>query len=285
MHELVSIVLPVYNGEKYLAQSIESVLNQTYKNIELIIVNDCSTDSSESIILKYKEIDTRIVYLKNEVNSKLPQSLNNGFSVARGDYFTWTSDDNIFHNNAIEVMVEYLKNNNNISLVYCDYRVIDEDGNFCYDVNVENKQYLIFRNVIGACFLYSSYAANKIGNYNVNYFLVEDYEYWLRINLYFDILPIHICLYDYRLHKNSLTATKKNEIKNALKKLHWNYLSIYERNAIHEDELIRYFDFILSYITKRRKRFSKELFFAIRHRKYFNKLLKKLSSKLSKIFA
>ena len=102
---LVSIILPVYNGERYLKQSIESCLNQTYKNIELIIVNDCSTDSTSLIIDEYLLKDNRVRVIDNHINKKLPASLNIGHSQIRGAYVSWTSDDNHYNENAIEVML------------------------------------------------------------------------------------------------------------------------------------------------------------------------------------
>src|SRR5574344_1664031 len=111
MSKLVSVVLPVYNGEKYLAQSIESVLNQTYKDIELIIVNDCSTDKTEEIAQSYVDKDFRVKLINNTENQKLPKSLNIGFQNASGDYYSWTSDDNFYDLTAIEKMVKHLDEN------------------------------------------------------------------------------------------------------------------------------------------------------------------------------
>ena len=82
----VSVVMPVYNGEKYLKQSIESVIQQSYKDWELIIVNDCSTDRSRDIMQSYVEVDSRIRIVDNSNNLKLPMSLNAGFREARGEY-------------------------------------------------------------------------------------------------------------------------------------------------------------------------------------------------------
>lgn len=92
----VSIVLPTFNGSKYIKQSVESVLSQTFTDFELIIVNDCSTDDTLSICNELKELDSRITIISNETNKKLPASLNIGFRRAVGEYFTWTSDDNLF---------------------------------------------------------------------------------------------------------------------------------------------------------------------------------------------
>ena len=109
MQLLVSIILPVYNGEQYLKQAIESVLNQTYTNFELIIVNDCSTDNTAVIIESFVRIDTRIKVINNKENKKLPASLNIGHNIATGDYMTWTSHDNILKPNFIEILLKYIQ--------------------------------------------------------------------------------------------------------------------------------------------------------------------------------
>ena len=104
----VSIVLPVYNGEKYLRESLDSILTQTFSDWELIIVNDCSTDGTQNIIEEYVSKDSRIRTIKNSINQKLPESLNIGFRISTGEYLTWTSDDNMYRPEALEVMTNYL---------------------------------------------------------------------------------------------------------------------------------------------------------------------------------
>ena len=118
---LVSIILPVYNGQKYLRQAMASCLGQTYKNIELIVVDDCSTDSTPEIVRSFT--DSRVRYIRNEQNQRLPRSLNIGFAQARGEFFTWTSDDNYYRPEAIGRMVEYLQTHQ-ADFVYCDLFVI-----------------------------------------------------------------------------------------------------------------------------------------------------------------
>ena len=106
--KLISIILPVYNGEQYLAESIESVLAQTYQYWELLILDDCSTDKTQIISKEFEKRDNRIKYYRNEKNLKLPGDLNRGFSLSKGSYLTWTSDDNRFRSEALEVMVNSL---------------------------------------------------------------------------------------------------------------------------------------------------------------------------------
>ena len=98
----ISIVLPTYNGEQYISQSIDSILKQTFPDWELIIVNDCSTDHTLEIVKQYAEKDHRIKIVNNSINKKLPSSLNIGFQHSCGNFLTWTSDDNLYHENAFE---------------------------------------------------------------------------------------------------------------------------------------------------------------------------------------
>lgn len=132
--------MPTYNGEKYIKESIESVLCQSFEDFEFIIVNDCSSDGTLSIIEDYAKKDARIKVISNPENIKLPESLNVGFSAARGEYLTWTSDDNKFKNNAFAVMNEYLDAHENISLVSCAMDYIDENGKFISSTEGSKKE-------------------------------------------------------------------------------------------------------------------------------------------------
>lgn len=275
VENLVSIVLPVYNGERYLASAIESVLNQTYQNIELILVNDCSTDSTEEIIQSYASKDPRIVYLKNEVNLKLPASLNRGFSAAKGQYLTWTSDDNLYMPTALARMTEFLEQHPKTALVYCDMDEINDSGTVTRRITVGEPDRLLYVNTVGACFMYRKQAAEVVGEYDPNCFLVEDYEYWLRFYLAFQISPLHECLYQYRFHSGALTSTRQTEIQTAVKKLRLNYLPVFEKNHLPNRLLFPYFDYLFekNIITENGR--QKKLQFAARHPSYFLTLIRK----------
>ncbi len=93
---LVSIILPTYNGARYIKFAIESVLNQKYWNLELIIINDASTDATPLIIEKYRKWDSRVVVSRNPVNQKLVASLNHGIQLAQGEYIARIDDDDIW---------------------------------------------------------------------------------------------------------------------------------------------------------------------------------------------
>ena len=210
MSKLVSIVLPVYNGARFLRDSIDSIINQTYTNWELLILDDCSTDETPTISEEYAGKDCRIHYYRNEKNLRLPGNLNRGFSLSTGEYLTWTSDDNCFRPTAIERMVEALEINQDAGLVYASYQVIDENGRNLQvmQADTEGKDHILGSNVVGACFMYTRAVYEDVGDYDVEFMLVEDFDYWQRVMVNFKAIVIEDVLYDYRWHDASLTSTK-----------------------------------------------------------------------------
>lgn len=217
MGDLISVVLPVYNGEKYLRESIDSILAQTYEKWELIIVDDCSKDSTPVIAKEYEKRDPRIRYYRNEHNLKLPRNLNRGFSISNGAFLTWTSDDNRFKPQAFEKMVDVLLDKPNVGFVFCDYELIDETGKVTqqYSIPSNFRDQIVGTNVVGACFMYTREVYNKVGDYQHGALYVEDYDYWQRVFAQFDVVAIHETLYQYRLHGGSLTGTLKIATVNA----------------------------------------------------------------------
>jgi glycosyltransferase involved in cell wall biosynthesis len=204
---LVSIILPVYNGSKYLPEAVESCLDQTYQNWELILVDDCSADSTPQIIAEYAARDGRIRSIRHETNKKLPQALNTGHAAAKGDYLMWTSDDNRLLPAAIEELTRFLEQHPTVGLVYADSVLIDEAGRYLRNYPAHPASALAYMNAIGPCFLYRRDVYETIGAYNTNLFLAEDYDYWLRIYRKFEVGWLHQTLYEYRWHGQSLTNT------------------------------------------------------------------------------
>jgi glycosyltransferase involved in cell wall biosynthesis len=204
---LVSIILPTYNGHKYLPQAIESCLAQTYRRWELIVVDDCSTDVTPQTIAKYSAAEPRIRVIRHDVNRKLPEALNTGHAAAMGSYLAWISDDNRFVPHAIEEMTAFLEHNPIVGLVYADCVVIDENGRYLRDFPAAPPSKLAYFNAVGACFMYRRSVYQSVGSYDTELFLAEDYDYWLRIYRQFDIAHLPKLLYEYRRHDQSLTST------------------------------------------------------------------------------
>ena len=122
----ITVLMPVYNGEKYLRPAIESILNQTFSDFEFLIINDGSTDNSESIILSYK--DERIRYVKNENNLKLIKTLNKGIDLARGKYIARMDADDISLPTRLEREIEYMESHPECGLVSVFPYVMSESG-------------------------------------------------------------------------------------------------------------------------------------------------------------
>jgi glycosyltransferase involved in cell wall biosynthesis len=200
----VSIVLPTYNGAKYIRQSIDSCLNQIYRNIELIIVDDCSTDGIPEIIKSYK--DKRIKYIRHEKNKGLPSALNTGFALATGEYLTWTSDDNYYVEEAVEKMLSFMKWKKS-SFIYCDYHTFKNDNSSDKKiVRLPDTKVIENDNDVGPCFLYSREVMSIVGDYDPVTVLAEDYDYWIRISKYFHMNHLNEPLYFFRSHEGSLTS-------------------------------------------------------------------------------
>lgn len=215
----VSIVLPTYNGSRFLRESIQSCLDQTFPDFELIIVDDCSTDPTPDIAREAAAGDPRIRYIRHEQNRKLPGGLNTGFAAARGSYFTWTSDDNLFRPRFLETMVAALRARPDVGLVYSGLMVMQEDGRPTKRVDPEPPDHNLLRDVVLASFLYRREVRDAIGDYDAATFLCEDYDYWLRLQARFPIAPVPEDLYLYREHGGSLTAQQSRRRVEALLKV------------------------------------------------------------------
>ena len=224
-NDLVSIILPVYNGEKMVEESIESILSQTYENFELIIINDGSIDRTEDILKFYKSKDHRIKIYHQE-NKGLPVALSRGFRNASGEFYTWTSDDNIMDQDFIEKLVDDIKENKDIGMIYANIRLIDVNGNPILNhkwypdhqgsdnVNLPKSTMNLNihpNNTIGPAFIYRASAAHIIEDYSKYQFGLEDYDYWMRLNSLLTMKHSSFShpIYSYRFHDNSLTAKAK----------------------------------------------------------------------------
>lgn len=202
--EKVSIILPTYNGAKYLQLSIDSCLGQTYQDLELIVVDDGSTDDTPRIVESFS--DDRILLVRHEDNRGLPASLNTGFSRCSGAYLSWTSDDNLFLPEAIQRMVDYLERNEKTALVYADCHRIDAEGDVKGLIKQAGPKELYCYNCVGTCFLYRREVYDALGNYREDLTLIEDHDYWLRASLKFKLGKLDEVLYLCRAHEGSLTS-------------------------------------------------------------------------------
>lgn len=201
---LVSIILPTYNVGRFVAASIESCLKQSYQNFELIVVDGCSEDDTLQIVHSFRDPRIR-VYSQPPNSGRLPGALNFGFSHAVGEFLTWTQGDDYYTPNAIEIMMSHLLKNPDVGLVYTGFWFIDEDGVIIRESSLWPPEHLVTSNPVGHCFLYRKEVAEKVGPYDVDFFMVEDAEFWMRIYLKYKVSLIEDRFYYHRFHRESLT--------------------------------------------------------------------------------
>ena len=127
-NKLVSVIIPVYNVEKYVKEAIQSIQNQTYKNLEIIVIDDGSIDKTYTIVEELAKDDNRIKLYKNEKNLKIVKTLNRALSLANGEYIARMDGDDISAPDRIEKKVRFLEENKDISLVGCSLISIDRQG-------------------------------------------------------------------------------------------------------------------------------------------------------------
>jgi|GEM_PF-903423 len=203
--DLVTIILTTLNSERFLARSIESCLNQTHTNLELIIVDGESQDRTLDIIGRYPDSRIRVIHQQGNAG-KLPGAINLGMAAANGDFLTWAQDDCWYELNAIETMLQFLKDHSQIALVYTDYWDVDEAGARIRYQFVNPPSFMLVDDVIRQTFLMRREVYQRIGPEDTEYFPVHEVPWRMRVASCFEIQPLHIPLMYYTLHPNSLTG-------------------------------------------------------------------------------
>ncbi|APQ75723.1 glycosyl transferase family 2 [Clostridium botulinum] len=216
INSLISVIMPVYNAEKYLRESIESILNQTYKNFEFIIINDGSTDYSLKIINEYYKKDCRIKIISRE-NKGLVYSLNEGISIAKGEYIARMDGDDVCNLDRLEKQIKYMKFNPNVDIlgsyveIMADKEVSYRTINIAYEgfnvpINKNNiKNYLFLHcTICHPSSMMKKVFLEEINFYSNRYKTSEDYDLWMRaLKRGYNIDNIKEPLLKYRLHKES----------------------------------------------------------------------------------
>ena len=209
----VSMVMPVHNGARWLADAIASVLAQDFADFELILVDDASRDDSPAIMADAAARDRRVRVLRLDTNVGLPAALNHGFAAARGALHSWTSDDNLLRPQMLARLVATLDAYPAADIVYADFTLIDDAGNELGRSRVGPIERLLHGNNVGACFLYRARVTEALGGYDTALFGVEDYDFWLRAAQHFAFVALHEDLYIYRKHGGSLTSQRAEQIQ------------------------------------------------------------------------
>jgi len=224
---LVSVVMPAYNAEKYISEAIESILNQSFKDFEFIIVNDASTDGTSSIIKKYAELDNRIIILNNEKNLNIAKSRNKGVEKATGKYIVTMDSDDRALPNRLQEQYDYLNLHKDVSISIGNINVMDENGVFQYtreypkeDMELRSKVYKFnpFPNPTIMC---RREVYEKVGKYDNQYVPIDDFDFWLRAGVYFKFGNCDKIVLNYRIAKKSASHSKIRRTEKITFKLRW----------------------------------------------------------------
>lgn len=216
MNDLVSILTPTYNTEKFIRATLESVQNQTYKNWEMILVDDASTDQTVSVIEEFVQNDSRIKLFKLDKNSGNGFARNAALDKASGKYIAYLDSDDLWCSDKLEKQIQFLKTNN-LHFTFSYYDSIDEEGNSLKRM-VESPNPLTYKQLF-----FCNYVGNLTAIYDVEYFgkiklesseKRQDWRIWLTILKQIktaEAIPEPLAFY--RIRKNSISSSKFKLIK------------------------------------------------------------------------
>lgn len=243
---LVSIITPLYQAQKYISKTIESVRNQTYENWEMIIVDDCSTDEGPVLVAAYAKKDPRIRYYRNEKNVGAAQSRNEAMKLAKGQYLAFLDSDDLWEPQKLEKQLQ-LMNRKNAAFVYGGCDVMDDDGKSLQKIRhvPEHITYekLLWGNVIPCLTVLVD--REKTGDFSMPGIGHEDYATWLAVlHKVKEAYGLDEVLGHYRVNRNSLSGNK-------LRTIRWTW-NIY-RNEQHLS-VIRSFFYLFGHLTQAAKK-------------------------------
>lgn len=240
----ISVVMPAYNAEKYIQEAIFSILNQTFGDFELIIINDGSSDGTKDIILSFK--DPRIIYIENQHNSGIVVTLNNGLSISRGKYIARMDADDISKPDRLATQFYFLEQNKDIIICGTDIELFGDRIDSSIFKTLNDPSLCSAGLLFTSCFAHPSvmWRSEIMKRYNLKYEDsckgFEDYKLWWEFAKYGELSNINIPLVRYRLHPNQETKNVKPSVLNNLNNFH--KLRLEEFNIIIEKEQLVAFE-------------------------------------------
>jgi len=219
----VSVVMSSYDGQKYLKQSVESILNQTFNDFEFLIVNDASTDKTLQILQEYSTRDSRITIINNEKNLGLTKSLNKALHISRGEYIARMDDDDISTPKRLEKQLGFMQNNPEVVLCGTLAVVVNEKREKIGDkilptLYKDIKKKLLFNNQ----FVHTSlFFKKELGLYNEEFQRAQDYEFVLRVASKHEVANLNEYLVKWTARKGSLSFSGTKQQRYAIKARWW----------------------------------------------------------------
>ncbi len=207
----ISVIMPVYNTERYLREAVDSILEQTYTNFELIAINDGSKDGSGAILDHYAKIDSRVRVIHQE-NAGIVITLNKGIDLAQGEFIARMDGDDVSFARRFELQLEVFDDQPNTVLVAGGFEIIDEEGEFLYREvipasNRDIKRSMLLRNPIAhGSVMFRKNACDVAGKYSDACGPTEDFELWTRLSLVGDFFGLEATIFRWRVNRKGITS-------------------------------------------------------------------------------
>lgn len=204
----VSVILPAFNAEAYIKEAIESILGQTFRDFELIVINDCSADGTEAVILSFG--DDRLVYVKNEENLGVAATLNRGLALARGEYIARMDADDISLPRRLELQAACLDAHPDIAVLGTNVETFDENGPqrtgwSATDPRQMNVDLFFSCGIAHPSVMMRKSVIEELGGYDREFEGLEDYELWCRVSKGHGVTTLPEVLFRYRVHSGQVT--------------------------------------------------------------------------------
>lgn len=247
---VISVLLSVYNAAQHVSLAIESILNQSVTDFELIIVDDCSSDASWGICKKYAQRDNRIVVVRNKLNLGGCKTLNVGLRLARGRYIARQDNDDWSYPDRLEKQLEFMEAHPDVGIVGGSMEIMNEDGKVIgkrtynlTDSEIRNK---IFRYspFCHPLVMFRKSILDAVGEYNSAYAPADDYDLYFRIGKLSKFANLNEVLLKYRVVSTSLTNSRTKKMELATVKVRSLYQSDNGYSACLLDRIYNYLHFV-----------------------------------------
>lgn len=221
MNNLISIILPTYNGAKWIEKSIQSVIDQSYTNWELLVIDDGSTDDTSDIVSSMFVKDSRIRYIRNEVNLGIQKTLNKGIRESKGEYIARIDDDDLWSDtDKLKKQIEFLEQNPDHVLIGTGVIIVNENGDELFKYLLPETDQEINSKLLGKnCFVHSSVMFKKSTVVECGFYgegidtrHFEDYDLWLQLGVVGKLANINSYSVKYTMRKGSITDKNKLEV-------------------------------------------------------------------------
>lgn len=252
---LISVIMPAHNAQKYISGAIESVLNQTFKNFELIIIDDFSTDKTLDIIKAFSKKDHRIKIVNNDKRLNIAASLNKGISKAQSNIIARMDTDDIAFSNRLELQYKLVESSKNIAAVGANIMLIDSEGK-----EIGARRYPHLSKDLKSClFRYSPFAHpvvvfrknmfEEVGKYNPKYSPTEDLDLWFRLGRKYEFESIPQTLLKYRLDEKSSSHKYLKDVEILVFKIRFKAITKYGYKPSLYDIIYNLIQFITLWAT------------------------------------